>query len=152
MGAPPIFAIPGVGQRHKLPSASGGITRLALARIRDRGLNASPLLRRANLTVSQVDDPESRLNVASQVRFLEIASEALGDQLLGFHLAQNFELQQIGLLYYVMASSETLLEALKRAERYSTIVNEGIAIRCLSSTDLSVRITYVGVPRHLDRH
>jgi hypothetical protein len=40
--------------------------------------------------------------------FLDLVAKALGDDLLGFHLAQNFDLRMIGLLYYVLASSETL--------------------------------------------
>jgi AraC-type transcriptional regulator len=93
-----------------------------LERLRQHSVNVTPLLRRAGLSASDVNDPIARLGVAGQIKFLEASAEALGDHLLGFHLARGFELRRVGLLYYVMASSETLLEALKRAERYGACV------------------------------
>ena len=49
--------------------------------------------------------------------------------MLGFRLARNFDLREIGLLYYVIASSERLADALRNAERYSRIMNEGVRLR-----------------------
>jgi hypothetical protein len=46
----------------------------------------------------------------SQIKFVELVASALQDNLLGFHLAQNFDLREMGFLYYVPASSETLGE------------------------------------------
>src|SRR3954454_17957135 len=51
-----------------------------------------------------------------------------------------------------MASSATLGDALSRAERYSTINNEGIMVRCSLGGSLCVHLTYVGLARHSDRH
>jgi AraC-like DNA-binding protein len=62
------------------------------------------------------------------------------------------ELREIGLLYYVSATSETLIEALQRTARYSSIVNEGVVMRCTDGDDLCMSFKYVGVSRHLDRH
>jgi hypothetical protein len=39
---------------------------------------------------------------------LDEAAKALKDDCLGFTLARDFDLREIGLLYYVMASSQTL--------------------------------------------
>jgi AraC-like DNA-binding protein len=134
-----------------VPKASGGITRLALARLRERAVNATPVLRRAGLSASEVDDPDAWLSVAGQIKFLETAAEALEDPLLGFHLAREFELRQIGLVYFVMASSATLADALKRAERYGKVVNEGLLLSCVPGRELKVRLTHFGVSRHSDR-
>jgi hypothetical protein len=68
-----------------------------------------------------VDDPTLRLEVRTQIKVLELAAQELQDEFLGFHLARNFELREIGLLYYVMASSWQLVEALRNADRYSGI-------------------------------
>jgi AraC-like DNA-binding protein len=68
------------------------------------------------------------------------------------HLAQACDLREIGLLYYVLASSETLIDALQRAIRYSTIVNEGVAQTCIDGKDFGLSFDYVGVSRHPDRH
>jgi AraC-like DNA-binding protein len=134
------------------PSADGGITRLAVAKTLAAGIDPAPLLRQAGFDPTVVDDPKARLSVRSQVEFLNGAAAALNDPLLGFHLALDLEPRRIGLLYFVMASSATLGEALVRAERYSTLTNEGIVLRCDHAFDHAVRYTYVGVPRHLDRH
>jgi len=54
---------------------------------------------------------------------MELAAKALKDPLLGFRLARGGDLRQMALLYYAAASSETLGDALDRAQRYSSIVN-----------------------------
>jgi len=73
----------------------------------------------------QVNDDAIRLEVPKQIRILELASEELQDGLLGFHLARNFDFREIGLVYYVIASSERLADALLNGKRYCTIMNEG---------------------------
>jgi len=87
-------------------------TRLAAKRLREAGINLEPLLRNAGLSVGQIDEQEARIGVASQIKFLELAAEALKDQLLGFRLARDGDLRLMGLLYYAAASSETLGDAL----------------------------------------
>jgi AraC-like DNA-binding protein len=109
------------------------------------------LLRKAGLTEQQIDDPCSRLAVKDQIRFLDLAAETLKDEYLGFHLAQTFDLRMSGLFYYVLASSETLGEALRRAARYSAIVNEGITLTLREGRDVEISLRYAGVPRHSDR-
>jgi AraC-like DNA-binding protein len=56
------------------------------------------------------------------------------------------------LLYYVSASSGTLSEALRRAARYSRIVNEGASLKYLDDGEIKITFDYIGVSRHLDRH
>jgi AraC-like DNA-binding protein len=58
----------------------------------------------------------------------------------------------MGLLYYVIASSETLGDALRRLARYSGINNEAIRITCHEGKDITVNFEYVGVARLSDRH
>jgi AraC-like DNA-binding protein len=76
----------------------------------------------------------------------------LEDDFLGFHLAQECDLREIGLLYYVFASSEVLIDALQRGVRYSTIVNEGVSQTCIDGKNFGLSFDYVGVSRHPDRH
>jgi AraC-like DNA-binding protein len=135
-----------------LPTATGGIARLAYARARRAGIELKPLLKKAGLTEQQIKDPNARLAVHRQIRFLNVAANALGDELLGFHLAQLPDLRELGLLFYVAASSATLGDALQRAARYSSIVNEGLSVKCLKGGDIRMVFEYVGVARHSDRH
>ena len=74
---------------------------------------------RVGLTLDQIDDPEQRIDAGDQIAFLEIAAEVLNDEFLGFSLAEEFDCRDLGLLYYVMASCDTLGGALKRASRYT---------------------------------
>ena len=140
------------GTLDAFPSAMGVMTRLACARAGQGGFEVESLLRKAGLTRQQIDAPGTRLSVKSQIKFLELAATTLKDELLGFHLAQSVELRLMGLLYYVMASSEILEEALRRGARYSAIVNEGIVLKYREGRDVGIRFEYVGVPRHSDRH
>jgi len=135
-----------------LPSASGAIARLAYARALTHGVVLPPLISEAGLTLQQIEDPSIRLNVEDQIKFLNLAAYALRDELLGYHLGQMIDLREIGLLYYVLSSSETLVEALARGARYTSILNEGIAIDCSDRGDIAMSFHYVGVSRHLDRH
>ena len=123
-----------------------------LCACREAGIALQPLLQKAGLTVRQAEDLAVRLPVRAQIRFLELASVALEDEFLGFHLAQSFDLREIGLVYYVFASSAILHEALQRVARYSTTVNDGISLKCYKRNDVAVLFRYVGVARHSDRH
>ena len=134
------------------PSTMGVITRLACERAKQQGVEVDLLLRKAGLTHRQIDDPRARLPVKSQIRFVELAAKNLDDEYLGFHLAQKFDLRMGGLFHYVLASSDTLGEALQRGARYSAILNEGITLRLGEGTGIAINFEYVGVPRHSDRH
>jgi AraC-like DNA-binding protein len=135
-----------------VPKTVGEIARLAYSHSLSNGANADILLRKSGLSHEQIDDPEALLEVRSQIKFLNLVAEALNDELLGFHLAQKFDLRTVGLLHYVLASSDSLGEAIKRAARYSSIVNEGIKLAYLEGKEFGINIEYVGVSRHLDRH
>ena len=116
------------------------------------GIKAHAMLRKAGLTPLQIDNPEIRVTVQSQIKFLDLAANALGDEFLGFHLAQSFELREMGLLFYVMASSDLLGDALRRGAHYSTIQNQGVRLTYRAQKEIAITFGYVGVARHLDRH
>ncbi len=137
---------------NAMPSATGGIARLISTRLIEAGIDPAPLLARAGLTVEQIDDRNARLNAQSQIKLLELAAEALQDDFIGFHLAQDYDLREIGLLYYVLASSEILSDALHRTERYSGVANEGISLQARIGKETGIALNYVGMDRRSDRH
>jgi AraC-like DNA-binding protein len=141
-----------LNQLGRLPTSSGTMTRLACDRLRANGVAIAPLLQQANLTLSQVEDTGARINVRDQITFLNLAAAALDDDLLGFHLALEPDLRRIGLLYYVLASSETMLDAFRRAARYTSLVNDGIVQTSIEGSNFGMALRYVGVSRHLDTH
>ena len=132
--------------------AGGGLSRLAIARLKSAGVEVAPLLSRVGLTPEAIADPEERLNVRSQIALLDEAAIALKEDCLGFTLARDFDLREIGLLYYIMASSQTLGDALKRIARYSKITNEALVFGYQEGNRLILSLSYSGVPRHSDRH
>jgi AraC-like DNA-binding protein len=136
----------------RLPSAIGSMARLAYARAKAGGVALEPLLKRSGLTLHQMEDENVRLAVRDQIKFLNLVADTLKDDFLGFHLAQLRDLREMGLLYYVLASSEILIDALQRGARYSSIVNEGISPKCTDGSGVRISLHYVGVSRHLDRH
>src|SRR5262249_21160599 len=137
---------------NAVASAEGGITRLAFARALGKGIDVDALLRQAGLSRMQIEDSDVRISVRSQVVFLDLVAKALDDDLLGFHLSQDFDLRMIGLLYYVFASSETLGEALGRVARYSSIVNEGFRVTVREGKEIDLVLESVGIRRRLNRH
>ncbi len=143
---------PSVSRADRLPSTVGGMTRLAYARAKAAGIALDPLLEQAGLTHHEIEDPRSVIKVRDQVNFLNLVATALEDDFLGFHLAQTADLRQLGPLHYVLASSETLIDALQRAVRYSSIVNEGISLKCIDGKSIRISFHCVGIGRHLDTH
>jgi AraC-like DNA-binding protein len=142
----------GFQQASMRPSAAGTLSRLASARAAAAGIDVAPLMVKGGVTRQQVEDDSVRLTVQGQIRFLELIADALQDDLLGFHLARDFDLREAGLLYYVWNSSDQLGDAFHRAERYSTIANEGISFRVSEGKELAATFKYVGVKRLSDRH
>ena len=135
-----------------LPTATGALARLAAQEASAAGLGLGPFLKTAGLTAAQIDDADERLGAKAQIVFVEAVARALGRDRLGFELAQEFDLRLMGLLYYVAASSETLVEAVQRIERFSVVGNEAVVVRCSKGADLEIRLNYSGVARHSDRH
>ena len=60
-----------------LPTASGGLSRLAANRLRRADIKLEPLLSRVGLTIEQIDNPEQRIDARRQIAFLETAAHAL---------------------------------------------------------------------------
>src|SRR6516162_7369342 len=136
-----------------IPTATGGIARLACARLREFGKDPEAILAQAGATAEQAYDDSIRLEVSKEIRILNLAAEELGDELLGFHLGRNFDLREIGLVYYVIASSERLADAIRNAERYSGIMNDGVRLHFRQDDRASaIALDYVDVDRHSDRH
>jgi AraC-like DNA-binding protein len=142
----PASALPSI------PSSAGGIARLACARLRDAQIALAPIVSAAGLAIGDIEDRNRRIDARAQIRLLELAAGALQDDCFGFRLAQGFELGEIGLLYYVMASSEHLRDALQIGGRYCAINNEGVRLRTSLEHGFAIQFEYVNIDRSSDRH
>ena len=134
------------------PTATGALSRLAYGQAKAAGVDIGLLLKKGNLPLALIEDQGVRLRVRDQIGFLNLVAGSLGDDFLGFHLALSSNLREVGWLYYVMASSKTMCEALQRAARYTSIVNEGLSLDYVEKGYIVIRIQHVGVSRHIDRH
>src|SRR4051812_43348629 len=77
------------------------------------GFHAEPLLAEAELSRHRLTQDPGGVSVASQHRFLELAAVETKDPLLGLHVAAEMDLRDIGLLYYLAASTLTVSKALE---------------------------------------
>ena len=134
-----------------MPTSIGLAAHLAVAQLERRGIDPAPLLAQSGLSQAAVAKRE-RVKVKSVIDFLERVSRAVKDDWLGLTLAADFDLREIGMLYYVAASSERFGDALKRLDRYERIANEALVLRIVKGTDCRIVLSYMGVPRHVDRH
>ena len=101
-----------------LRRCGGLLSRLAYERGRNEGIDVEVLLRQAHLTPREIKNNDVPLGVQNQIRFVDLVASAINDPLLGLRLAYSYDLREIGLLYYVSASAETLLGSLLRRETH----------------------------------
>jgi AraC-like DNA-binding protein len=106
-----------------------GIAAREVLRYLDRnGIDAEPILAKAGLARGQLSQERGGVSVASQYRFLELASTEANDSLLGLHLAAEMDLRDAGILFYLAASSATVAEALDNLARYAGTTNEAVLV------------------------
>ena len=83
-------------RRSKAPTrdvfltAEGVATRLTIRKLKQAKMDPRPLLAKAGISPLEVGEEPKRVGAESQIRFLEIAAEALDDSALSLHLAQDF--------------------------------------------------------------
>jgi AraC-like DNA-binding protein len=133
-----------------LPMADAALSRVVAHHVRAAGLNLQSVLAQVGITSRQIDNPDERLPAGRQIAFINRAAAALKDDVLGFRLAQSIDCRQLGLLYYVFASSATLGDAIGRCARYSRVANEAVVLRVVENSPLTIRLEYAGVARHTD--
>lgn len=134
-----------------MPTSIGLAAHLAVGQLERRGMDPAPLLARSGLSQAAVAKRE-HVKVKSVIDFLDRVSLAVKDEWLGLTMASDFDLREIGMLYYAAASSNRFGDALKRVERYVRIANEALVVRVVHGSGCRIRLSYVGVPRHVDRH
>ena len=108
--------------------ARGIAARETLGYLDKNGIDAEPLLLSAGLSRSQLSQQRRGVSVASQCRFLELAAAETNDSLLGLHVAAEMDLRDGGVLFYLMASSVTVAEALEHLAKYAATTNEAVRI------------------------
>jgi AraC-like DNA-binding protein len=138
-----------IANQPTLPTVTGFAARRLLAVLRARKVALAPLLRGAGLANYDFADRQYRISAAAQSMLLELASNALNDAALGFHLATEANPREAGMLFYVASAAKTVSEALALFERYFRIVNEAVHLKLKRMPNKAVlQVSFVGLPRH----
>jgi Arabinose-binding domain of AraC transcription regulator, N-term len=110
---------------------------LVCARIRAAGLELARFLAEADLKVAQIDDPNVRLEASADQASQNARRGAA--RCSRVHLACDLELREAGLIYYVLASSSDLADALGNAERLGRLTNESVELRFRADQTTKIR-------------
>ena len=94
-------------QFSTLPTAAGFIARAAYSRAVTAGISTKSLLQRAGLTPLQIKNAKVRIGARNQIKLLNLVGDALRTS-ISASVSQRYDLRELGLLYYVPASSDTL--------------------------------------------
>jgi len=132
-------------------TADAVATRLTIKELKRAKIDPRPLLAKAGISLLKLDEEPKRVRAESQILFLEVAAEALGDSALGLHLAQHFDLRECGLLYFVLAASPNLGEAIRNLVRYLAVSNESMPLVLSETAKRAVLAVKYKIPRHTDR-
>jgi AraC-like DNA-binding protein len=121
-------ALQGDGPATPFLWTRGVAARETLSYLDRHGIDAEPMLSKAELSRAQLTQDSGGISVASQHRFLELAAAETNDSLLGLHVAAEMDMRNIGILFYLGASSVTVADALERVARYGATTNEQIRV------------------------
>lgn len=130
----------------------GVATRFAIEQLRTAGIDPEPLLAKAGISGRRLAAPSKGISAKNQLRFLEIAAAALDRSDFGFRLAQQGDVREGGVLYYVMAASQDLREALRNLARYLNVANESVRVVISEKTDDTVLTVERKVALEDERH
>lgn len=123
-----------------------------LTRMLAEGLDTAAALEQAGLPPDLHEMPGVRISGESQVAFLHLASKALADDLVGFRAATACDLRRVGLLYYALASADTLGDAFAVALRQASSLGDVVSLEVLTGDEPAIVTELRGVPRDSDRH
>jgi AraC-like DNA-binding protein len=104
----------------------GTAVRETLRYLDRKRIEAEPLLAKAELSRNQLSRDDSGISAASQYRFLELAATETDESLLGLRVAAEMDMREVGVLFYLAASSATVATALEHLVRYAATTSEEV--------------------------
>ena len=106
----------------------GTAARETLRYLDRKRIEAEPLLAKAELSRDQMLRDASGISAASQYRFLELAATETDESLLGLRVAAEMDMRDVGVLFYLAASSATVATALAHLVRYAATTSEEVRL------------------------
>ena len=104
--------------------------------LKQYGVDFDGLARRAGLDPGLLSRPNARYPVTAMQRLWDLAAKSTGDPLLGFRVGECMRPGMLHALGLGIVSSPSVLEALRRIERYSGIVSNNGRILVLQHQGL----------------
>jgi AraC-like DNA-binding protein len=118
-----------------------------------RGVPTPSALVAAGLDRRFAESPDSRVRGSAVERLWSYAVDQTGDEIIGLHMAEEYNPGALDILGYVVLSCRTIGEVLEKVARYARILNDGMRIDLVREGKNAVlRCTYVdGVDNYLLR-
>ena len=105
---------------------SGTLVRMAYQGLVNMNVDADEVLRRCGLDPAQLYKPNLRTHFSAQPLFWQAAVELSGDPCIGLHLGENMPVYKGQILEYLLLSSTTFGDGLKRVLSYQRLISDAM--------------------------
>jgi AraC-like DNA-binding protein len=105
---------------------SGTLVRMAYQGLLNLDVDADEVLRRCGMDPAQLYKPNLRTHFSAQPLFWEAAAELSGDPCIGLHLGEKMPVYKGQILEYLLLSSTTFGDGLKRVLSYQRLISDAM--------------------------
>jgi len=105
---------------------SGTLVRMAYQGLRNLNIDADEVLRRSGLDPKKLYKPNLRTQFSAQPTFWQAAVELSGDPCIGLHLGEHMPVYKGQILEYLLLSSATFGDGLKRIFSYQRLISDAM--------------------------
>jgi AraC-like DNA-binding protein len=105
---------------------SGTLVRMAYQGLLNLNVDADEVLKRCGMDPNQLYKPNLRTHFSAQPKFWEAAVELSGDPCIGLHLGENMPVYKGQILEYLLLSSTTFGDGLRRVLSYQRLISDAM--------------------------
>ncbi len=127
-------------------STIGSAVILVYKALRSYGVDPEPLFRKAGIDYSEASLPEARLPSARLYELHRLSVELTGDPCFGLKVAEQMQPANLHGLGFAWLASDSLLDALERLVRFSTLINNVARLR-LERTEQTIELVAYDLDR-----
>ncbi|HIQ35570.1 MULTISPECIES: AraC family transcriptional regulator [Acinetobacter] len=111
--------------------------------VRNYGINPIAILKQVGIMPALLRNPDSFINYEHYLSLLELASQTCREECFGLKLGALQNISTIGLIGVYMSRQETILDALKVAQKYVYLHAEGIVFHVSQVNSELCKLTFV---------
>lgn len=109
-----------------------------------RGVPSSAAIATIGLDPRFAESPDNRVRGSTVERLWSYAVEQTGDEIIGLHMAEEYNPGALDILGYVVLSCHTIGEVLEKVARYARLLNDGMRIELVREEKSAVmRCSYL---------